>query len=326
MIIGNACLLFVNGADNYTLFMGMRVLGTMIIPMITFLMIEGYYNTSNRKMYFVRLAAFGFAAESAFLYYNNMVMDKVDAAIQANIKSMVAAGQEVIQFNADGFTYEQALVDLGKNLGTAAQNYYTTLYDSCNIVMFSCGLMTLAAAYLMICSIGILRKKYAKENRTTFAILTILTILGFVVITMFSEASAEILVYSLIFYFFREKKTPRTVVSFMAVLVMLPFTNMIYIVGCLLGSLLVMLYKEDSVSEKQAKAETKAAPVSEVDDFKARTGLKKKNTDTKAKKSKKNSERYVKIPGKLNRWVAIAIYAVYPLQYIVFCMINKFLL
>ena len=307
MIAGNASLYFVDGEKYYFVFTSMRILGTMIIPVITFLMVEGYYHSTNRKMYFVRLAAFAFAAESAYLYYTNMVMDKIDKAISANIASMTAAGEKVVDMSSKDFSYEKAIADIGHKLGTTAQNYYATLYDSANILYFSCGLMSLTAGFLLICCIGIYRKKFA-EKRTSFAIVTILTVLGFALFTAFSEASTEILVYSLIFYFFREKKSAKTVVSFMAAVILLPFSGMVYIVGAAIGSFLVMLYKEEKAEPEKPKTKQEM--------FKERTGM--------AKKKKADADRYVKIPGRMNKWLRIAFYAAYPLHYIVFCMIIYF--
>ena len=307
MILGNASLYFVDGEKYYILFTVMRILGTMIIPIITFLMVEGYYHSTNRKMYFVRLAAFAFAAESAYLYYTNAVMDKIDKAIAANIESMKAAGESVVAMSSKEFTYEKAIADLGSSLGTTTRNYYATLYDSANVLYFSCGLMSLTAAFLLVCCIGFYRKKFA-ENRTAFALATVATVLGFALFTAFSEASTEILVYALIFYFFRENRSARTVVSFMAAVILLPFTGMAYIIGAVIGSFFVMLYKPE-------KQETEA-PKTEQQLFKERTGISKK---------KKDESRYVKIPGRMNKWLRIAFYAAYPLHYIAFCLVIYFI-
>ena len=75
-LAGNTALMFVDGEANYYSYFALRSIGMMVLPLAVFLMTEGFKHTSNKKMYFVRMFAFGFAAEVPYVTFVNKVFDE----------------------------------------------------------------------------------------------------------------------------------------------------------------------------------------------------------------------------------------------------------
>lgn len=236
--LGNAAMLLVDGTANYPLYCAMRSIGQMALPLVCFLLVEGFYRTSNKKFYFIRLFAFGSAAFVPFWYMSMQGMRIVEDAIHTYI------GADAV-CNAENLALLKPLVDEN----AFAYYYDIFLYTSTAAVD---GMMTIAMNLLMLFVIDAIKKKYFGVKKAPYIILTTLAMLGtmFVLIIIPFEEPILITLMVAMFYFLRGNKPAISIMMMLAIVSFYTGITLAYAIGAILAVLLIYTYNGKEGSKK----------------------------------------------------------------------------
>lgn len=220
----------VDGEKYYLLYTVLRSIGHMCIPLVCFLLVEGYIRTSSRKKYFLRLLGFGILAEVPYLLLMTAGLRRVETAIHLYMGA--DAGISVDNVNA-----------LGEYVSENAFVYYQDLYSITGLSSIN-GLLTLTMTFIMILLLDRINAKYNGRKVIPFVFLTTLVImvaLVFVVIIPF-ENPIIIPLFACLFFFLRGNKPGIAVMSVMATLFFYTKVSMLYSSGVVLAVLIIFNY------------------------------------------------------------------------------------
>lgn len=230
MLCNNIALVLVDGESNYYLYMGLRAVGSMTIPLATFLLVEGFFKTGNRKNYFVRLFACALAAAVPYWY-------AMGAGLQHYIDAIkVYFGEDYVP-NAE--TYSKL-----KELVTDKQyDYFSDLLRSCGQYALN-GVFTLAIALLMLMLLEKIHKAYYGKKMFPYIALTSLTMLitVFILVIIHAEEPVVIVLFVAMFYFLRGNKPAIAIMTIMAVMSFYIPNGIIFASGAILGVLFTFSY------------------------------------------------------------------------------------
>ena len=237
IICGNAAVIFVDGEKYYELYMLLRAVSMMAVPVAAFLMVEGFHNTKNRKIYFGRLFAAGIAAEFPFLLASSVGLTRIADGIKRHVD---AEGT----LNADNM---KKLLEQSDKIS----KYYKDLYYACGRYAID-GLITLSAAFLMIVLVDKIRSKYFGYKKLAFAALSTLVIIMTLaaVVILPCENPMEIIFFAAVFYYLRGNKPSTAIMTLMMVLCFYTRYGMIMASGTVLAVLLIQTYNGKQGSAK----------------------------------------------------------------------------
>ncbi len=226
--IGNAAMLFVDGTANYPLYCAMRSIGQIALPLVCFLLVEGYYRTSDKKFYFIRLFTFGSAAVIPYWYMSMQALRIVEKAIHTYV------GPDAVCTMAN-------LVKLKPLVDDKAFAYY---YD---IFMYTAtsaidGLMTVAMNLVMLMILEKIKDKYFGKKKAPYILLTTITMIGTVFLLVVIPFEEPVLITLLVsmFYFLRGNKPAISVMMVLAVVSFYTGITLAYAVGAIIS--LFMIY------------------------------------------------------------------------------------
>ncbi|MGN0165733.1 MAG: TraX family protein [Lachnospiraceae bacterium] len=229
--ISNVALVLVDGASHYLLYNIMRSIGQIALPIVCFLLVEGFHKTSNRKMYFLRLLTFGALAELPFIYMSMEGLKIVEAAIHTYIGPEAA-------FTGENVKALQALV----SENAYAYYYDIFLYTSTSAVD---GMLTIAMNLLMLCLLDKIKKKYFGVKVFPYIALTTLTMLGTIVVCAIILPFEEPILITLLvamFYFLRGNKPAISVMMLLAIMSFYIDISLTYAMGAIVSVLLIYTY------------------------------------------------------------------------------------
>lgn len=228
--LSNVALLLVDGTTNYTLYSLMRSMGQIALPLACFLLVEGFFRTSSRRFYFIRLFAFATAAFMPFWYMSLEGVKIVEEAIHTYL------GADAV-FSLDSIKQLQPLV----SEEAFAYYYDLYLYTATSAVN---GMMTLSMNLLMLNILNIIYEKYFGKKKAPYIILTTLTMLGTIFVMVFIPFEEPILITLLVsmFYFLRGNKPAISVMMLLAILTFYTGISLAYAIGAAIAVLIIFAY------------------------------------------------------------------------------------
>ncbi len=230
LTIGNSALLLVDGSTNYTLYCAMRSMGQIALPLACFLLVEGYFRTSSKKFYFIRLFAFATAAFMPFWYMSLEGVKIVEEAIHTYIGADAAFNLENVK-QLKAFVTEEAY----------AYYYDLYLYTATSAVN---GMMTLSMNLLMLNILNKIYNKYFGKKMMPYIVLTTLTMLGTIFVLVFIPFEEPILITLLVsmFYFLRGNKPAISVMMLLAIMTFYTGISLAYAIGAVIAILIIFAY------------------------------------------------------------------------------------
>lgn len=230
MLCNGIALVLVDGARNYYMFLGLRTIGSMVIPLATFLLVEGFHNTSDRKKYATRLFVVGFLSVLPFLYAMNQgFMHFVDVIVK--------------HFGEDAKINGENYQALAKLVTEQEYAYYTDILKNC-AGYFLDGMVSLAIALVMLMGLEKVKNKYYGIKKFQYITLTTLIMLGAVVVLVLlrSEQPVIIIMFTALFYFLRGNKPAIAIMTVMAAISFYMKDSMAYASGVTLAVLCIFSY------------------------------------------------------------------------------------
>ncbi len=230
MICDCVAIGLVDGEKYYLLYTVLRSAGHMCIPLVCFLLVEGYIRTSSRKKYFLRLFGIGLLAEVPYLFLMTAGLRRVETAIHTYMGA--EAGISVENVNA-----------LGKHVSENAFVYYQDLYSVTGLSSIN-GLLTVAMTFVMILLLDRINTRYNGKKVVPFVILTTLVIMVALVVVVIIPFENPIIIplFACLFFFLRGNKPGIAVMSVMATLFFYTKVSMLYSSGVVLAILMIFNY------------------------------------------------------------------------------------
>ncbi|MDD6102154.1 MAG: TraX family protein [Clostridiales bacterium] len=231
MLCNNVALVLVDGESYYALYMVLRAIGSMTIPLASFLLVEGFFNTKSRKKYFFRLFACALAAEVPYWYAMGTGLQRYIDALK-------------VIFNDENYVPDVNTLSNLKELVTDRQYaYFTDVLRNCGSYAIN-GVFTLAVSLLMLILIEKVHKAYYGRKMLPYIALTSLSMLGAVILLVLLHAEEPVIIvlFVAMFYFLRGNKPAVSVMTIMAVLSFYMQNGIAYASGAILGVLFTFAY------------------------------------------------------------------------------------
>jgi hypothetical protein len=308
----------VDGTTHYAIYMCLRSIGQMAIPITAFLVVEGFHHTTNRKFYFLRLFAFGIAAMMPYLYMSNVGLNTVFNAINNyydhNIPSELSS-------------YADALASMQASIGDYSYTYYSDLLSATGSAIID-PMVTLSFSLLMVILLDKVRAKYYGYKKFNFIALTTLIILATILVEIFlyMEECIYIPLFVCLFYFQRGNRQSIAIMSVIISILFYTSGSITYSSAIVVAVLIILSYNGKEGIQKYeiaaAEAENKQRAYRLSKNGKntlAETGKNHKGLKKSAGSSRVNGP---KIKASFLIWKYV-MYAYYPVSIIVIYELSK---
>ncbi|MBQ8281221.1 MAG: hypothetical protein IJZ25_02310 [Lachnospiraceae bacterium] len=236
--LGNLALILVDGSQNYMLYTIMRSISQMALPLVCFLVVEGFYRTSNRRKYFFTFVFFGCISEVPFMFMSMEGLKIVESAIHTYL-------------GADAPFNAQSLKQLRELVGLEEFAYYYDIYVNKSTAVIN-GMLTIAVNLLMLFLIDKIKEKYFGKKMFPYVALTSLTMIGTIIVLnlVFFEEPILITLLVSMFYFLRGNKPAISVMMLLAVVTFYIDISLLYAIGAIVSVLLIYTYKGKEGTKK----------------------------------------------------------------------------
>ncbi len=229
-IAGCVPILFIDPVHSPNVFLFVRMLGQPALIIAAFLLVEGFMHTKNKKKYFARFLVFGALAEFPFLNFSLTGLNRY----------LVFADEVFGKRVSLSSTYWQELeAAAGKYESVAMKELYLTTGRSA-----VCGMLSLAMGLLMLEAFDRIYKRFYKEKKAVYYILSTLCILVFLVMMTIIpfENHIKLIMLAAVFYLQRGNKANLAIMGVMMTILFYSETGLMVSSGALLGMLLVLYY------------------------------------------------------------------------------------
>ena len=230
LFLGNTAVTMIDGEKYTTLYLLMRTAGAMSVPIACFFLVEGFYHTSSKKKYFVRLFLCSLIAELPFLFCSLNGLRRLVGVLEREFGEGTMPSADIMKQLAEKIKDERIL-------------YYSDLYNS-TARYAVCGLMGISMMLLVLMLLDRLREKYFETSKLKFGILSSLLLLGALVMLVIIpfENPLPILFFTSVFYFLRGNRAGIAVMSVMLVSFFYLDAGLMISMGPILGVLLCFTY------------------------------------------------------------------------------------